>query len=140
MKRNTNAIFWIICGAILILTMYIAVETNFAEVLSKPFKDWRQTVDKADDNSVPEKPIFESKKQDGNNSIFYYKVSKNATRYECRAGTEKKDMRERGIVFIDKQKITCKFSSLEDGTKYFIKAVANNGSENIESSIIEFTK
>lgn len=126
MGRSTNALFWIICGAIFVVTVYIIVNSDLSNVISEIFTDTNNIVDKADDGSTPGKPAYVSAKVESDEFSITFKKSANSTRYRCNYGTEKGSMKETGVIYIDKDTIVCSATHLKPNTKYYVQLLGQN--------------
>lgn len=139
MSRNTNALFWILCGAIFVVTVYLIVNTNISSTLKDLFTNNTRIINKTDDGSTPGKPTLKTKEAVADEFTVVFTPTANTSRYRCNFGTEKGSMKNTGIIYIDRDKITCKGSHLVSGTKYYVQLIAQNLDKSTASDIYDIT-
>lgn len=137
MSRNTNALFWIICGAIFVTTVYLIVTTDVPSMITNLFSHNNDIVNSADNGAVPTAPAFVESKSTSNSLDITFKKSENASRYHCQYGTEKAEMKKNGIVYVKDETIVCQISNLKADTKYYIQLSASNVNKKTSSPIID---
>lgn len=136
MSRNTNSLFWVICGAIVILTIFGLVNNKF-NIVGEIMGGAKASVEKADNGTVPGAPEyikFESK--DGVYNVVFNETE-NATRYDCNYGPRKTALKNSAIVSIGEHKVTCLVPD-SNGITY-VQLNAINGESTTSSDIIKIT-
>lgn len=136
MSRNTNTLFWVICGAIVVLTIYLVIVAEVPNTIKNILDHNNKTVEVVDDGSTPTKSTVKSSESTNNSFAISYAPTKNTSRYRCDYGTEKGKMDNTGIVYIDKDKIVCKASHLKSATKYYVQLSSINNNIAIKSDIV----
>lgn len=133
MSRNTNSLFWVICGAIVILTIFGFLNNKYG-IIGSIFQYEKREVNEADDGSIPESPVFIETVETSDKYIVYFNVSKNATRYRCIYGERQTGLKNSAIVEITGTKISCNIPKKD--SKY-AQVIANNYDKETPSQIIQ---
>lgn len=134
MYRNTNTVFLIICGGIIILAVYLIIATDAPRILSGIFSNNQETIEKTDDGMTPTKSSFIKIKKENDNTIIYFTKTNNTSRYKCIYGSEKGKMNNDAIVHIGRENIECKINKTIN-TDYYVQLISINNRIEIKSDI-----
>lgn len=135
MGNNTNTLFLVICGAIVVLTIFTIINNNTGAI-EAPIKDFQEEVTGADNGDIPGIPIFINSNK---NESFYtvnFKTSENSTRYKCLYGPRRTAINSEAVMNITKQNVTCNIP-FTGSDKLFVKVLGINGDNNTPSEILE---
>jgi hypothetical protein len=133
MARNTNSLFWVICGAIVVLTIFAFLNNRY-NIIGTIFQYERTEVSEADDGSVPEAPTFIETVETDNKYIVYFNVSKNSTRYRCVYGERQTGLYNSAIVEVQGKKVSCNVPKKAE-SKY-VQILGTNYDKETPSEII----
>ena len=135
MVKNTNAVFWIICGAIFVTTVYLIIAADVPGMVGDLFANNKSMVETTDNGATPEKSVVKDIGTTADSFSVTYKKAKNASRYRCFYGEEKGNMKKTGVIYVGEDVITCRVMNLKPNTKYYVKMQSLNNDKKVESEI-----
>lgn len=135
MSRNTNPLFWVVCGAIVILTIFAMINNRF-NIIENVFSRNNNTVSTADNNATPEKPTYIGYKIENNTYYVTFKTSKNSTRYRCAYGPRSSAVKNSAIASPTSSEVVCSFP-VKDNKDVYVQVFGQNTSKETGSDIIK---
>lgn len=133
MARNTNALFLIICGAIIVLSIFIIVNGQI-HLIESPFKNTQEQLNSSDNEDIPEQPVFSEYIQNETNFIAIFNTSGKTSRYSCLYGPRISAVKKTAVITLDSKFVRCDIPNLDASDK-FVQLVSINGNNKTFSEI-----
>lgn len=132
MSRNTNVLFLVITGAIVILTIFSFINAKF-DVIGDIVTVFQGNVSNSDNNTTPDAPMFKKVEIVGDDYLVYFNTAKNASRYKCAYGPRKTAVKNSALVTFDGDNVICKIEN--NSNNYYVQIIAINNQKETPSEI-----